>query len=239
MEVEMTDHPMLFSAPMVRALLEGRKTQTRRLLTMRNTRFNGGAWPSWAKSDVMEWSNAWVDPGPSLMGNPGPYLKLRYLGPVADWFETVHRLYPVIQPGDKVWVREAWSGPYEFQHIPPSQRHSVATPNGPILIDDVWYWADGEIKEGDYERPRPSIHMPRWASRLTLLVDAIKIERLQDISEQDAFAEGIDRLVYPQRGDWEWPQRRFAELWGSINGTQSWDANPWVIALKFRVERNS
>lgn len=101
---------------------------------------------------------------------------------------------------------------------------------------------------------RPSIHMPRWASRLTLIVEAVKVERLQDISEADAQAEGL--LPYPHEGpggmtvtSWHWlhgkpeeetyctPQYAFRALWNSINGADAWDANPFVVAVSFVVHR--
>ena len=104
-----------------------------------------------------------------------------------------------------------------------------------------WYWADGNPTHGDWSKPKPSIHMPRWASRITLKVTGVKIERLRDIGEEDAKAEGIRETL----GGW-WsavenypplaansPIGAFYCLWTSINGAASWEANPWVAAISF------
>ena len=120
----MADRPILFSAPMVRALLAGTKTQTRRLLTPRNTLFDGGRWPNYLAEHAFHWDRAWIDLGPSPAGNPGPYLKL----PVTNIAmqpesreETVHRVYPVTQPGDRLWVREGWYTVPAYDDLSPSQ----------------------------------------------------------------------------------------------------------------------
>ena len=104
----MMDRPSLFSAQMVRALLDGRKTQTRRIITPGNSLFNGGRWSALHKRQEWDWEGAWVDGGPSPMGNPGPYLKLPWQAGDDDFQGSVHRIYPVIQPGDRLWVKEAW-----------------------------------------------------------------------------------------------------------------------------------
>ena len=111
----------------------------------------------------------------------------------------------------------------------------------------IWYWADGNPTEGDWTRPRPSIHMPRWASRITLEIVSVRVERLQDISYEDALAEGVldfRPLIEPecQQGETAdecarrlcWPQRCYRQLWESINGEGSWAKNPWVWAIEFR-----
>ena len=111
----------------------------------------------------------------------------------------------------------------------------------------IWYWADGNPTEGDWTRPRPSIHMPRWASRITLEIVSVRVERLQDISYEDALAEGVldfRQLIEPecQQGETAdecarrlcWPQRSYRQLWESINGEGSWEKNPWVWVIEFR-----
>jgi hypothetical protein len=128
--------------------------------------------------------------------------------------------------GDRLWVRETFS--YEE--------------NGPR----IWYWADGNIAAFNCERPRPikpSIHMPRWASRITLEITGVRVERLQDISYDDAIAEGCEQrttCINPGKGVYSHvnePQDDFSRLWKSINGAESWDANPWVWVIEFkRVE---
>lgn len=226
------ERPILFSAPMVRALLDGSKTQTRRVVKPRDL--------------------AWMDEHQGLR-EPDNAIRC-----------------PYGQPGDRLWVRETFSGPYcmertdEFPALPPGQW----PPECPI-----WYWANGEPTHGDWTRPRPSIHMPRSASRIDLEVTGVRVERLQDISEADAKAEGIvphevrQMWLYgataEQRAD---TYRRAAvdpyrELWDSLNAagrpvlpanpasqrfarvkawldkhpdTTSWAANPWVWVVGFR-----
>jgi len=168
----MKERPILFSAPMVRAILEGRKTQTRRVV------------------------------------------KNKYSH---DW----RRKCPYGQRGDMLWVRETWS----------------ETPEGDIVYratDPAW------DNEGTGLKWKPSIHMPRWARRITLEITDVYVERLREISEADAFADGVDSMRYAfTRKDLPttlFPQSskaQFKVLWESINGAGSWDANPWVWVISF------
>lgn len=142
-------------------------------------------------------------------------------------------------------MREAFSGPHCMdasdgcKAVPPSKWGDCSR---------IWYWADGNPTEGDWTRPRPSIHMPRWASRILLEITAVRVERLQDISEADAQAEGVERVVagvgwrrycdpdseevgVPPCGD---ARRSFRSLWKFINGDESWSANPWVWVVEFK-----
>ena len=202
---------------MVRALLAGTKTQTRRLM-------------------------------------PGQ----EYLRQAYDPIVSGTRIYNYaaeeiiskapISVGDRLWCRETWSGVHSFRDTPPSLRQSVMTQDGPILRDDIWFWADGNPDGGDYERPRPGIHMPRWSSRLTLTVTDVRVQRLQDISEDDARAEGCpfthDGRQYdppaPDVDSWQgYGRASFCLLWDSINGAGSWEANPWVAAYTFTVEKRN
>lgn len=202
----MVDRPIIFSGPMVNALLAGRKTQTRRVLKP-------------------------------------PYGTFEFLGN-GQWRPICTKAFP----GNRLWVREAWSGEHEFRDVPPSRRQSVATPGGPILRESVWFWADGAPSFGDWERPRPSIHMPRWASRLTLTVTEVRVQRLQEISEADAAAEGCEatgwRPTYgnPDNAGFEESipaKDAFADLWNSLHGPGAWEANPWVAAYTFTVQRGN
>lgn len=139
------------------------------------------------------------------------------------------------QPGDRLWVREA------FDFLP------AGGPNEPQACEIV-YWATGSHESRtaptDYnpmiyghEKVRPSIHMPRWASRITLEVTEVRVERLQDISEDDLAAEGIQELIDAGVDHDGTPRDTYRALWESINGEGSWDANPWVWAVSFkRVE---
>lgn len=200
----MKERPILFNGAMVRALLSGTKTQTRRVLKQAT-----GPSLSVGMDDntlgVAELSWLWGD------------------GPGHDVHETIKRVpCPHGQPGDRLWVRET------FGHF---ERNDNFTPGC-----EVFYRADGECLA--IEPWRPSIHMPRWASRITLEVTSVRLERLQDISEADAQAEGwtrrpevsTDPQVHKEAArDW------FMDLWESINGHGSWDANPWVWVVEFRT----
>lgn len=177
----MKEHGALFSAPMVRAILDGRKTMTRRVL------------------------------------KPQP--------DAGDWYKKLW------QPGDRLWVREKFSGPWSDGILPPRLWSKTAP---------IWYWADGQPTEGEWTKLKPSIHMPRWASRITLEVEAVLVERLQEISEEDAEAEGAPSCVMDEDckfyenneiGDY---RTGFVGLWNSIHGPGAWDANPWVSVTTFR-----
>ena len=208
----MKERPILFSAPMVRALLDGSKTQTRRIL----------------KVQPDEDGLSKVTDGP--------------------WVDTSGRQYvcPYGQPGDQLWVRETWGvgsrpdpwGGYDGIEYRADEAwledgddfacHKVETPDDICLGDYSHGW-------------KPSIHMPRWASRIQLEITDVRIERLQDISEEDAKAEGIE----PELDGWiDYsnpsaqmclnPIDSFRTLWEAINGNGSWAANPWVWVVEFR-----
>ena len=231
------DKPILFSAPMVRAILDGRKTVTRRGLSKSNTFFNGMTWPKYVRIGDCNWQSAWVDAGPSPAGNTGPYLHVEWpYGKLCDGGTDEKlwaRVYPRKQPGDLLWVREAWSPIGELSEC-----------TGP---DDIHYRATSTEAEAALCEWKPSIHMPRWACRLRLRVTAVKVERLQDISEEDAIAEGIIAMRsragsvpitvygYDANAQNHSPSARdaFSFLWTSINGPGSWDVNPWVASYSF------
>ena len=214
----MRERPILFQGAMVRALLAGTKTQTRRVVKYAEhiEQFERNADGSFYYDYLDE-----LDPA---------YVRSREVP------------CPYGRPGDRLWVREAFSGHYlmdaddEFPGMPPRD-WPVDSP--------IWYWADGEPTHGDWTRPRPSIHMPRWASRITLEITGVRVERLQDISEADAIAEGIERDVQPGDPAPLWrnystgnttisPVYSYETLWQSINGPGSWDASPWVWVVEFR-----
>ena len=197
----MTDRPIIFSAPMVRALLEGSKTQTRRILKPQPTKIDGiGRW---------------------------------YRMPGGGESLNCHDLR--FAPDDRLWVRENWS----VKRHEPCLDHerdwqSLSSPTIRYTADDSERPPTRGDKKtgfgifhGSVEKGLPSIHMPRWASRLTLIVEGVKVERLQDISEADAIAEGITGRIEPQDS--------YKDLWNSINGPKAWDANPWVVAVTFRT----
>lgn len=217
----MTDRPILFSAPMVRALLDGRKTQTRRAL---------GQLDVFTDSDGRE---AEV----SCLQIEGESLPRVTIGRVV----TLTKLKAAV--GDRLWVRESylpdppsddpawhnnvcsfveWSGcGSRVSDVPPPLRissHCI------FAADDMW--------RGMEMVWRPSIHMPRWASRLTLVVTNVRVERLQDISRGDAMEEGCP---FPNMADGQNPRDWFMGLWDQINGPGAWDANPWVGVYGFSV----
>lgn len=134
---------------------------------------------------------------------------------------------PYGQPGDRLWVRETWQGPLideeleeEFHQSPDYfKKPEFCAYRATDTLDAIN--ADGEALGW-----RPSIHMPRWASRILLEVTSVRVERLQDISEADAEAEGPPKHFNSWRDN-------FCALWQKINGDGSWDANPWVWAIEF------
>lgn len=136
---------------------------------------------------------------------------------------VIDRACPYGQPGDRLWVRETWA--YGI--------HAMAAKSdkdGPFV-----YAADGTEQGRLGDRWRPSIHMPRHASRITLQITSVRVERLQDISEADAIAEGVRNSLHLPGG--RFARENFAHLWWTINGDGSWESNPWVWVIEFkRVE---
>ena len=184
----MADRPILFSAPMVRALLAGTKTQTRRVVKARADR----------------------DMGPRCVLQPHELAGEVNGGDYRNAY---------CAPGDQLWVREAWTTHACFDHIRA----------GALTTISLHYQADGRIKTG---RNRAAMHMPRWASRITLEVTGVRVERLQSIGEADAAAEGFELGAPPCI---DAPIRWYRHLWDQINGAGAWAANPWVWAVSFRV----
>ena len=176
----MADKPIIFSAPMVRALLDGSKTQTRRVLD-----------------------------------NKRAVMRDR-----CDALDCVR-----IHVGDRLWVREA------------------------VTWVSAWGWryraANDDLTEkresGFVGKWRPAIHTPRWASRLTLTVTDVRVQRLQEIREADAVAEGVDAVTMDEVPRQASMSRRsdFAALWKSLHGPAAWGANPWVAAYTFTVQRGN
>ena len=229
----MSEKPILFSAPMVRAILAGTKTQTRRL----------------------------VKPQPSaeLLSDYAEIRATRGIDRTDAQMLSDCLPCPYGEPGTHLWVRETWA--YGV-HAMAAERDE----DGPFV-----YAADGTTQGRLCDRWRPSIHMPRATSRITLEVTGVRVERLQDISEADAMAEGCNARPFP--GPWwqgymrrpdgelmhqqvmgetppEWmiephqmkakthldvsARDEYRNLWNSINGPDSWQANPWVWVVEFR-----
>jgi len=232
----MSDRPILFSAPMVRALLAGAKTQTRRVLkpqppTECSIRYMLGneSWlPADERTPLRHHWEAWG----------GPLYQQRPEKALAGYFEVRMRY----APGDRLWVRE--SGVQLGNAVDGGGGRDGYEPCGfQYAADDATIYLPGMFEGHDYERRRNSIHMPRWASRLTLTVTDVRVERLQDLGEADALAEGCALECMTPTGDDSgsaiWGPGGFVALWESINGPGSWEANPWVAAYTFTVAHHN
>lgn len=238
----MTDRPIIFSGPMVRALLDGRKTQTRRLLSPQPETFLIAG---------MECEVAAVHVDAEAVPRVATGRVL-----------TRQKLRCAV--GDSLYVREAWHvrGRYtdvvEVGYSASQKRsHTEYVEQFPVAAA-----VPGKGKWPTFPKSGPSIHMPRWASRLTLTVEDVRVERLQAISEADAVAEGVRRIGAEfgagtkstsfDDGPNLWtvdldgyainaptPVETFRLLWESLHGAESWASNPFVVALTFRVERGN
>ena len=216
----MKERPILMSAPMIRAILSGTKTQTRRI------------------------------------SNPHQKGGRRYFN--TDGSPRTDCIYPYGAHGDLLWVREAFRFPDSFNGDSPKtvgDRCLIAgypKPWAPTHYEaDGWRdnWMNVGTSPGSVTagKLRPGIHMPRWASRITLEIVSVRVERLQDISEEDAIAEGVyceseDEISfngpwYINAGDsqgYATAKSCYEALWDSINGEGSWEKNPWVWVIEFR-----
>lgn len=198
----MTERPMIFSSEMVRAILDGRKTQTRRPIKFPFKDRNLGC---------------------ELSGNElaGELSSGNYLNSLFG------------KPGDRIWVRETFQGPlFDFDQMDAYCKDSAPFEKAQFCV----YKADGKPAPEFFDADdnlhccwRPSIHMPRWASRILLEITDVRVERLNAITESDASAEGITDTGF---GDLLVDGYRY--LWKSIYGDDSWQANPWVWVLEFK-----
>jgi len=216
------EKPILFSAPMVRAILAGNKTQTRRIV--KNQPFDR----SWSKHD----HQIAITAGRAERGDEVDGLFAYSTSSGGEWQAKC----PFGQPGDRLWVRETWSSDFA-NHYP---------------HDRIWYAADDDRRHaiearggvrGIYSpesgvhvpfRWRPSIHMPRTASRILLEITDVRVERLNTISFADAQAEGWQSMINARPNDYD-PISWYKRLWAEINGDGSWNANRWVWVVEFRM----
>lgn len=229
------ERPVLFSAPMVRAILAGTKTQTRRVVKLPANAKHVQYWtPPSGKSEP-----GWADPG------------VNYWTPDPSGEADSNHLdrCPYGQPGDRLWVREKCQA-YELPSGLDGVRYLADDSFTPIENSEEAAERWGELacygmkKSGPPEcRNVPSIHMPRWASRILLEITAVRVERLNGISETDAEAEGIQRVPVGKLITFTVPgtdieklgaRAAYEKLWESINGPGSWEANPWVWIVEFK-----
>ncbi|CDQ54692.1 unnamed protein product [Klebsiella pneumoniae] len=232
---KISERGMIFNAEMVRALLDGRKTQTRRIMVPQPADdIERGIFPN---PEVIGWKSSRRHKHGSTTAHFCHYGK----------------------PGDRIWVRETWgvvSHAFSDDGLmidwvpdrPATAIHEMPFGNG-YYSGYAIYAADGDFTWGDddgYEDGRscwkPSIHMPRAASRILLEITDVRVERLNAISEEDATAEGVAQF---RGGFWKhyqpgWTQHQlsargsFVTLWKSIYGEESWNSNPWVWVIKFK-----
>ncbi|MHA0960818.1 hypothetical protein [Enterobacter cancerogenus] len=217
----MTERGMIFNGEMVRAILDGRKTQTRR---------------------IIKDCTVGRDPISKFI-----QIGKKFIGCYPeDVPELIRECCPYGVPGDRIWVRETFQGPlfdYEQMESYLEDRSKFEKP------EFCQYAADGKPAPEYYDADdnlhcgwRPSIHMPRWASRIELEITDVRVEQLKSISEEEACSEGVARL---RGGFWKhyqpgWTQHQlsargsFATLWDSIYGFGEWDRNPWVWVIKFK-----
>ena len=207
---------------MVKAILAGNKTQTRRIVKPQ------------PKGDIHSIECGRVDDfdGKPIFG---------FCGESETWQS------PYGGDGDRLWVRETWATSVACDDRPPSDMEKPGRGYG----WPVWYATDGVVNTRRADpvpqggpgfttmgKCRPSIFMPRWASRINLEITAVRVERLQSINEADAMAEGIatDSRMEPMHGGATFRSAKLAykSLWKSINGKGSWDANPWVWVVAFK-----
>ncbi len=243
----MADRGILFSAPMIRALLDGRKTQTRRLIKPQppkecSIHYMLGR-ESWQPADQQtplrhEWE-AWH----------GPLFEQRPAKAIAGAFTA--RM--PCAPGDRLYVREEWCSTPAYDDLAPRDMGGEEPVR--FRADDATFnWAEADGSRSG--RRRAGMHMPRWASRLTLIVEDVRVERLQEISEGDAWAEGVCQAIEDEAntkfGDVTVEERRaivrgyigsgvnaYRWLWESLRGADGWAANPFVVAIGFRVIRGN
>lgn len=214
----MTERPILFNSDMVRAILEGRKTQTRRPV-------KGIPHDDWLPAEMC----ATTGEGWQTAGHSGQW-----------WCDCCgvdgqEITSPFGIPGDRLWVRESFASRLDEDHKKPSELDPAHA---------VFYWADGIGKcantgcGGAAGKIRPSIHMPRWASRITLKVLDVRVERVQDITARQCVAEGVRAEqhydpVSRSPCDEIRAFQAFVALWDSIYGEGAWESNPWVWVVEF------
>ncbi|HCM1930527.1 TPA: hypothetical protein N3A15_002186 [Salmonella enterica subsp. salamae serovar 51:c:-] len=232
----MKERGMIFNGEMVRAILDGRKTQTRRVMKPQPDPCPAPRGGHWWPSNVFK---TMLHVEEEMQNSKG------------GWGGLVGDACPFGDVGDRIWVRET------FSCIGNEDGHPVDANSNLCSREDaqriyrasaiqkpgnygLWTSPDGFDFEGAWT---PSIHMPRWASRITLEITDVRVERVQDISQRDAIAEGGPpdhpsfSKISREMGFSDWPRSWFAQTWWGIYGREAWNTNPWVWVIEFkRVE---
>lgn len=213
----MADKPITFSAPMVRALLAGTKTQTRRLVSK-----------------------------PEYYGCPTGDCPHDYQAECNAAMAGLVYEIARFKAGDRVYVREHWKTTPAYDDLSPSEMGGEE-PLRYLADDATFNWAEADgVAVG---RHRQAMHMPRWASRMWLEITDVRVQRLQDISEADCVAEGIQHVTTTASGEFyqnfQNPQcplmayGAYHSLWDHINGEGAWADNPWIVAYTFKVHHGN
>ncbi|MCP6007134.1 hypothetical protein NL357_19095 [Klebsiella pneumoniae] len=237
----MTERGMIFNGEMVRAILDGRKTQTRREVKLNLDISCLATTYDWATSLAANHYQGLTEEQiqqktESLRGVIHPV--------ILDNGQMVSIICPHGKPRDRIWVRETFCPVDDTQYGGEKWVDYRATPKFEASHPAGWDCAPNDAEALKW---RPSIHMPRWASRILLEITDVRVERLNAISEKDATAEGVQPAGsllpdYPgtfltPKGDFATAKVAFQRLWESIYGDEGWKANPWVWVISFeRIE---
>lgn len=213
----MKERPILLNAEMVRAVLDGRKTQTRRMLTPRQLKM--------------------IDAAASI----GECYPLESVHQHENSQSYYREWCPFGAVGDRLWVRETFAALACGSYEPEKPSWSGSCQEARYRATDRLADLSADIRGYGW---RPSIHMPRWASRITLEITGVRVERLKDISAEDVTAEGIKTLGESMWGPQWWldapqaaindAQLQFSIIWSKIYGEENWRANPWVWVIEFK-----
>lgn len=255
------EHGLLLSPAMVRARAALRKTQTRRAIAAHNSLVDGrGVSAKTWKSYAFDFSRAWTDGGPSPAGHSGPYLHVPSMAPERDG--SVHRIYPRVMPGDGIWWKETYA--------------ETDSDGGPCIVypadgEALYVGATGDKRNGTWQErllakcdavpyeytKKPSMFMPRWAARFQDAVTRVRVERIQEITEADAIAEGVNEcwsdegsktpcwttapleLLPDGSPVFGTARDAYAALFDSINGEGAWERNEWVWVYEWELDEMS
>lgn len=224
----MKERGIIFNSEMVRAILDGRKTQTRIIMKPQPVPINGGDNHVWYCEKI----DASLDVKDALQdGNVG-------------WYGLISSVCPLGGVGDRLWVRETWQGPLvDYENA----NKLYKDPEPFQTIKNCVYKADGDACPEYFDADdnlrygwKSSAQMPRWASRILLEITGVRVERLQDISQADAIAEGAPRshpsidAVSREYGFPDFSRSWFGQTWWHIYGKENWQENPWVWVIEFK-----